>query len=105
MSISNRLRLQEKKEYHEKKRTAKLLRKLIIGAVLAVIIMLGSMNLIPGFSGLSALGQEHHNIYPYLSGTVLDRSTVLPGTGIGIQIQGSRYEYPYCSRYIISLHI
>lgn len=54
MSISNRLKLQEKKEHYEKKRTSALLRKLIIGAVLAIIIMLGSMDLVPGFSSLSS---------------------------------------------------
>jgi len=53
MDISDRLRLQEKKEYHEKKRTAALLRKLIIGAVLTIIIMLVSMDLVPGFSSFS----------------------------------------------------
>ena len=53
MSISNRLRLQAKKEYFEKKRTTGLLRKLVTGAVLSIIIMLASMDLIPGLSGLS----------------------------------------------------
>ncbi|HAJ95102.1 MAG TPA: hypothetical protein DCP02_02600 [Actinobacteria bacterium] len=48
MSITNRLRLQEKKEYYEKKRTARLLQKLIIGASLSIIIMLASMDLVPG---------------------------------------------------------
>ena len=52
MGISNRLRLQEKKEQYEKKRTAVLLRKLVTGAVLAILIMLGSMDLVPGFSSI-----------------------------------------------------
>ncbi len=48
MSITNRLKLQEKKEYYEKKRTARLLQKLIIGASLSIIIILASMDLVPG---------------------------------------------------------
>ena len=63
MSISNRLLIQAKKQQYEKKRTKVLLRKLIIGAVLAVIIMLGSMNLIPG---LSRLTPEARNIIIFI---------------------------------------
>jgi P-type Cu+ transporter len=63
MSISNRLLIQDKKQQYEKKRTEVLLRKLIIGAVLAVIIMLGSMNLIPGLSRLST---ETRNIIIFI---------------------------------------
>jgi len=47
------LTLEEKKELVEKKRQRKLFQKLLVGAVLTVIIMLSSMNLIPGFSELS----------------------------------------------------
>jgi len=63
MSISNRLLIQAKKQQYEKKRTKVLLRKLIIGAVLAVIIMLGSMNLVPG---LSRLTPETRNIIIFI---------------------------------------
>ncbi len=63
MSISNRLLIQAKKQQYEKKRTEVLLRKLIIGAVLAAIIMLGSMNLIPG---LSRLAPETRNIIIFI---------------------------------------
>jgi len=48
-----KLTLEEKKELVEKKRQRKLFQKLLVGAVLTVIIMLSSMNLIPGFSELS----------------------------------------------------
>jgi P-type Cu+ transporter len=63
MSISNRLLIQAKKQHYEKKRAEVLLRKLIIGAVLAVIIMLGSMNLIPG---LTRLTPETRNIIIFI---------------------------------------
>ena len=52
MRITNKLRLQEKKEYYEKKRAARLLQKLIIGAALSIIIMLASMELLPGAGSL-----------------------------------------------------
>jgi len=48
-----KLTLEEKKELVEKKRQRKLFQKLLVGAVLTVIIMLSSMNLIPGLSELS----------------------------------------------------
>jgi len=47
------LTLEEKKELVEKKRQRKLFQKLLVGAVLTVVIMLSSMNLIPGLSELS----------------------------------------------------
>ncbi len=49
----NKLSLEEKKELIEKRIQKRLLTKLIVGAILAVLIMLFSMNLIPGFSSLS----------------------------------------------------
>jgi len=48
-----KLTLEEKKELVEKKRQRKLFQKLLVGAVLTVVIMLSSMNLIPGLSELS----------------------------------------------------
>ena len=53
MTLSSRLRLKEKKELYERKRTKRLLQKLITGAVLAIVIMLASMDLLPGISQLS----------------------------------------------------
>jgi len=53
MNQKNKLTLEEKKELAEKKNQKKLLQKLVAGAVLAVFIMLFSMNIIPGFSSLS----------------------------------------------------
>jgi Cu+-exporting ATPase len=53
MNQKNKLTLEEKKELAEKKSQKKLLQKLVAGAVLAVFIMLFSMNIIPGFSSLS----------------------------------------------------
>jgi Cu+-exporting ATPase len=53
MNRKNKLTLEEKKELAEKKNQKKLLQKLVAGAVLAVFIMLFSMNVIPGFSSLS----------------------------------------------------
>src|SRR4030042_639100 len=53
MNQKNKLTLEEKKELAEKKNQKKLLQKLVAGAVLAVFIMLFSMNVIPGFSSLS----------------------------------------------------
>jgi len=50
---NNKLSLEEKKELIEKRIQKRLLTKLIAGAILAVIIMLFSMDLIPGFSSLS----------------------------------------------------
>ncbi|MCE5329131.1 copper-translocating P-type ATPase [bacterium] len=44
-----KLSLEQKRELIEKKKQKVLLRKLIIGIVLSAIILLGSMNLIPGF--------------------------------------------------------
>lgn len=51
--MTDKLTLEQKKELIEKKLQKKLLQKLITGAVLTTIIMLASMNLIPGFSSLS----------------------------------------------------
>jgi Cu+-exporting ATPase len=48
-----KLTLDDKKELVEKKRQRKLFQKLLVGAFLTVIIMLFSMNLIPGLSQLS----------------------------------------------------
>jgi Cu+-exporting ATPase len=48
-----KLTLEEKKEFVEKKRQKRLFQKLLVGAFLTVIIMLSSMNLIPGLSQLS----------------------------------------------------
>jgi len=53
MNQKNKLTLEEKKELAEKKNQKKLLQKLLAGAVLAVFIMLFSINIIPGFSSLS----------------------------------------------------
>jgi Cu+-exporting ATPase len=53
MDRETKLTLEEKKELVEKKRQRKLFQKLLAGAFLAVIIMLASMNLIPGLSQLS----------------------------------------------------
>ena len=49
MSETLKLSLEQKKEIIEKKRQKILLRKLIAGIIFSLIIMLGSMNLIPGF--------------------------------------------------------
>lgn len=53
MDRKNKLTLEERKELIEKKIQKKLLQKLAVGAFLAIIIMLSSMNLIPGLSLLS----------------------------------------------------
>jgi Cu+-exporting ATPase len=53
MDRKNKLTLEERKELIEKKIQKKLLQKLAVGAFLAIIIMLSSMNLIPGISLLS----------------------------------------------------
>lgn len=53
MDRENKLTLEERKELIEKKIQKKLLQKLVVGAFLAIIIMLSSMNLIPGLSLLS----------------------------------------------------
>lgn len=53
MNRETKLTLEEKKELVEKKRQRKLFQKLLAGAFLTVIIMLSSMNLIPGLSQLS----------------------------------------------------
>ncbi len=50
---NNKLSLEEKKELIEKRLQKRLLTKLAVGAVFAVLIMLLSMNMIPGFSSLS----------------------------------------------------
>jgi Cu+-exporting ATPase len=48
-----KLTLEEKKELAEKRIQRKLFQKLLVGAFLTVIIMLSSMNLVPGLSALS----------------------------------------------------
>lgn len=53
MDRKNKLTLEERKELIEKKIQKKILQKLVVGAFLATIIMLSSMNLIPGLSLLS----------------------------------------------------
>lgn len=53
MDRKSKLTLEERKELIEKKIQKKLLQKLVVGAFLAIIIMLSSMNLIPGLSLLS----------------------------------------------------
>ncbi len=53
MEKKNKLSLEEKKELIEKRIQKKLLQKLAIGAFLAVVILLFSLNIIPGFSSLS----------------------------------------------------
>lgn len=53
MDRKSKLTLEERKELIEKKIQKKLLQKLVVGAFLAIIIMLSSMNLIPGLSSLS----------------------------------------------------
>ncbi|MCJ7666136.1 MAG: HAD-IC family P-type ATPase, partial [Actinobacteria bacterium] len=53
MTLSGRLKIQEKKEFYERIRTVRLLQKLITGAVLSIVILLASMNLLPGISLLS----------------------------------------------------
>ncbi len=53
MDQETKLTLEEKKELVEKKRQKRLFQKLLVGAFLTVIIMLSSMNLIPGLSQLS----------------------------------------------------
>jgi Cu+-exporting ATPase len=53
MDRKNKLTLEERKELIEKKIQKKLLQKLVVGVFLAIIIMLSSMNLIPGLSLLS----------------------------------------------------
>lgn len=53
MDRKSKLTLEERKELIEKKIQKKLLQKLAVGAFLAIIIMLSSMNLIPGLSLLS----------------------------------------------------
>ena len=53
MDRKNKLTLEERKELIEKKIQKKLLQKLVVGAFLAIIIMLSSMSLIPGLSLLS----------------------------------------------------
>ncbi|MDD3521167.1 MAG: copper-translocating P-type ATPase [Actinomycetota bacterium] len=44
-----KLTIEQKKELIEKKRTKVLLKKLIAGIILSIIIMLGSMGILPGF--------------------------------------------------------
>ncbi|MBU4314535.1 MAG: copper-translocating P-type ATPase, partial [Actinobacteria bacterium] len=53
MDRKNKLTSEERKELIEKKIQKKILQKLALGAFLAIIIMLSSMNLIPGLSLLS----------------------------------------------------
>jgi len=53
MDRKSKLTLEERKELIEKEIQKKLLQKLVVGAFLAIIIMLSSMNLIPGLSLLS----------------------------------------------------
>ena len=53
MDRKSKLTLEERKELIEKKIQKKILQKLVVGAFLAIIIMLSSMNLIPGLSLLS----------------------------------------------------
>lgn len=53
MDRKSKLTLEERKELIEKKIQKKILQKLAVGAFLAIIIMLSSMNLIPGLSLLS----------------------------------------------------
>ncbi len=48
-----KLTLEERKELAERRIQKKLLQKLIVGAFLAVVILLSSINLIPGLSALS----------------------------------------------------
>ncbi len=52
MDQKAKLTLEEKKELAERRIQRKLIRKLVVGAFLAVLIMLSSMNLIPGLSAL-----------------------------------------------------
>ena len=53
MNREIKLTIEERKELAERRIQKKLLQKLIVGAFLTVIIMLASMNLIPGLSALS----------------------------------------------------
>jgi cation transport ATPase len=48
-----KLTLEQKKELIEKKKQKLIFKKLIIGIVLSAIILLGSINLIPGFNLLA----------------------------------------------------
>jgi len=52
MDQKAKLTLEDKKELAERRIQRKLIRKLVVGAFLAVLIMLSSMNLIPGLSAL-----------------------------------------------------
>ncbi len=52
MDQKKKLTLEEKKELIEKKNQRRLLQKLIVGASLALLILLFSINIIPGFSSL-----------------------------------------------------
>ncbi|GAH99566.1 unnamed protein product, partial [marine sediment metagenome] len=47
------LTLEQKKELIEKKKQKKLIQKLIVGIILSIIILLGSINIIPGLNDLS----------------------------------------------------
>lgn len=47
------LTLEQKKELIEKKKQKKLVQKLIVGIILSIIILLGSINIIPGLNDLS----------------------------------------------------
>ena len=53
MTLSSRIKLQKRKEFYENKRTRILLQKLVTGAILSIIIILASMDLMPGISLLS----------------------------------------------------
>lgn len=53
MEKKNKLSLEEKKELIEKRIQKKLMQKLVVGAFLAAVILLFSLDIIPGFSSLS----------------------------------------------------
>lgn len=53
MTIARALTLEQKKELIEKKKQKKLVRKLIVGAILSIIIFFISLNIIPGINAIS----------------------------------------------------
>ena len=52
MTVSKALILEQKKELIEEREQKKLIQKLVVGAILSIIILLGSYNLIPGMNNL-----------------------------------------------------
>jgi len=60
-----KLTLEQKRELIEARKQNKLLNKLIVGAILSVLVFLGSMNLLPGLSDIST--QARHIIIFFLA--------------------------------------